>query len=228
LTVPALAPFMDAMRPAPGEPAPQRAASARSLLVERAAAALAHEAKNPLHNMALHLQLVSEKLPAEAGRPVERHLQAMRDGIAQVDALLKAFADLAAPVNLVPDLGQSLTRALLLFSFEARRKSVEIVRKGPAEVRVAAPGDAVLEIVCNAVLAGIALAREGRLTVAIEPDGPRVRLDVMAGSSIRRREESSPYLEAVHRLSSGAGAEPSIDVEGAGPARLSLSFAHTR
>jgi hypothetical protein len=152
----------------------------------------------------------------------------MRDGIAQVDALLKAFADLAAPTNLVPDLGQALTRALLLFSFEARRKSVEIARKGPAEVRVAAPGGPVLEIVCNAVLAGIALVREGRLTFAIEPDGPRIRLVVTADGGVPRREDALSYLEAIRRLSSGAAAEPSIDVEGAGPARLSLSFAHPR
>jgi len=204
------------------------AASGRSLLVERAASALAHEAKNPLHNMALHLQLVTEKLPGDAARGVERHLQAMRDGIAQVDALLKAFADLAAPANLVPDLGQALTRALLLFSFEARRKTVEIVRKGPSEVRVSAPGDIVLDVVCHAVLAGIALARDGRLTLAIEPDGGRVTLEVLADGKLPRREESLPHLEAVHRLSSEAGVEPSIDVEGAGPARLSLSFAHTR
>jgi C4-dicarboxylate-specific signal transduction histidine kinase len=216
------------VRSVSGESGSESATSGRSLLVGRAATALAHEAKNPLHNMALHLQLVSEKLPGDAARGVERHLQAMRDGIAQVDALLKAFADLAAPANLVPDLGQALTRALLLFSFEARRNSVEIVRKGPAEVRVTAPGDAVLDIVCNAVLGGIALAREGRLMVAIESDGPRIRLEVSASGSGPRREESLPYLEAVRRLSSGAGAEPSIDVEGAGPARLSLSFAHTR
>ncbi|TMB31281.1 MAG: HAMP domain-containing histidine kinase [Deltaproteobacteria bacterium] len=216
------------MRSASGGPGSESAASGCSLLVERAASALAHEAKNPLHNMALHLQLVSEKLPGDAARGVDRHLQAMRDGIAQVDALLKAFADLAAPANLVPDLGQALTRALLLFSFEARRKSVELTRKGPAEVRVAAPGEAVLEIVCNAVLAGIALAREGRLTLAIEPDGQRVRLEVIADGGVPRREETLPHLEAVRRLSSVAAAEPSIDVEGAGPARLSLSFAHTR
>jgi signal transduction histidine kinase len=228
LTVPALAPFMDAMRPAPGEPASPRAASARSLLIERAAAALAHEAKNPLHNMALHLQLVSEKLPAEAARPVERHLSAMRDGIGQVDALLKAFADLTSPAGVAGDLGQSLTRALLLFSYEARRKSVELERRGPAEVRVAAPGEVVFEIVCHALLAGIALGSEGRLTVAIEPAGSRIRLEVSADGGVPRREESAPYLEAVRRLSPEAGVEPSIDVEGAGPARLSLSFAHTR
>jgi C4-dicarboxylate-specific signal transduction histidine kinase len=164
------------MRAVLGEPVSQGTSSNRSLLVERAAAALPHEAKNPLHNMALHLQLVSEKLSGEAARGVERHLQAMRDGIAQVDSLLKAFADLAAPASLTPDVGQALTRALLLFSFEARRQSVELVRRGPAEARVSAPGDAVFEIVCNAVLLGITLAREGRLLLAVEPDGPRVRL----------------------------------------------------
>jgi len=204
------------------------AANGRSLLVERAASALAHEAKNPLHNMALHLQLVSEKLPGDAARGVERHLQAMRDGIAQVDSLLKAFADLAAPGNVVPDLGQALTRALLLFSFDARRKSVEIVRKGPSEVRVAAPGDMVLDVVCHAVLGGIALARDGRLTVAIASDGGRVTLEAIADGKLPRREESLAHLEAVRRLSAEAAAESSIDVEGAGPARLSLSFAHTR
>jgi C4-dicarboxylate-specific signal transduction histidine kinase len=215
------------MRAVEAQPSPDRA-DGRSLLVERAAAALAHEAKNPLHNMALHLQLVSEKLPGEAARGVERHLHAMRDGIAQVDALLKAFADLAAPATLVPDVGQSLTRALLLFSFEARRGSVEIVRRGPAEARVAAPGDVVFEIVCNAVLAGIALAREGRLTLAIEPAGKRVLLEVAVDGGAPRREEAAPHLEAVRRLSAGAAVEPSIDVEGGGPARLSLSFSHTR
>jgi C4-dicarboxylate-specific signal transduction histidine kinase len=216
------------VRSVSGESGSECATSGGSLLVERAATALAHEAKNPLHNMALHLQLVSEKLPGEAARGVERHLHAMRDGIAQVDSLLKAFADLAAPANLTPDVGEALTRALLLFAFEARRKSVELVRRGPAEARVAAAGDVVFEIVCNAVLSGIALACEGRLVLAVEPDGPRVRLEVSADGGGPRREESAPYLEAVRRLSSGAGVEASIDVEGAGPARLSLSFAHTR
>jgi hypothetical protein len=212
----------------PGSSGSEAAASLRSLLVERAASALAHEAKNPLHNMVLHLQLLAEKLPRDATSGVERHVQAMRDGIAQVDSLLKAFADLASPLNVTPDLGQSLTRALLLFSFDARRKSVELCRRGPAEARVAPPGDAVFDLVCHAVLAGISLAQEGRLVIGIEPDGPRVRLELRAEAGVPRREEAAPYLEAVRRLSSGAGAEPSIDAEGAGPPRLSLLFAHTR
>src|SRR5206468_1904372 len=92
------------MRAAEAQPSPHPL-DGRSLLVERAAAALAHEAKNPLHNMALHLQLVSEKLPREAAQAIERHLNAMRNGIAQVDTLLKAFADLVGPADPAADLG---------------------------------------------------------------------------------------------------------------------------
>src|ERR1700716_4385204 len=89
----------------------------RALLVERAAGALAHEAKNPLHNMVLHLQLVAEKLPPDAAEALERHIQAMREGIARVDALLRAFSELATPPHVAADLGHALTRALLLFAF---------------------------------------------------------------------------------------------------------------
>src|SRR5438067_11371820 len=79
----------------------------RALLLERAAAGLAHEGKNPLHTMALHLHLLADKLqkalPRESG--LDRHAQALRDGIGKVDALLRAFADLAAPGQVEPDLG---------------------------------------------------------------------------------------------------------------------------
>src|SRR5207237_5693794 len=51
------------VRSVSGEPGSESAAGGRSLLVERAASALAHAAKNPLHKLALHLQLVTEKRP---------------------------------------------------------------------------------------------------------------------------------------------------------------------
>src|SRR3954452_242694 len=86
---------------------PQRRAADRALLLERVAIGLAHEGKNPLHNMVLHLQLMSEKLGAPdriTGSPIDKHLPAMRDGIGRVDALLRAFGESASPPNLQPDL----------------------------------------------------------------------------------------------------------------------------
>src|SRR5207302_1814525 len=70
------------------EPRPGNADRAR--LLERVAVGLAHEGKNPLHNMVLHLQLMNEKLSTRApsgGSPIEKHLNALRDGIGRVDQL---------------------------------------------------------------------------------------------------------------------------------------------
>ncbi|HWE25450.1 MAG TPA: hypothetical protein VG496_16040, partial [Myxococcales bacterium] len=137
----------------------------RALLLERAAAALAHEGKNPLHNMVLHLQLLGERI-REGGRdgaPVDRHLQALRDGIARVDAVLKAFSDLASPDRLEPDVAAAVARAQLLFGFEARRGNVAVMQRGPASIPVHADPASLCELVCHAFLAAVALARDGAL-----------------------------------------------------------------
>src|SRR5438034_10766429 len=92
-------------RPA-GEDVQGRAAD-RAMLLERIAIGLAHEGKNPLHNMVLHLQLMAEKLaaPSVQGSPIEKHVAALRDGIGRVDHLLKAFGEFAAPEHLPADVG---------------------------------------------------------------------------------------------------------------------------
>src|SRR5207253_3041915 len=105
---------------------------------------LAHEGKNPLHTMALHLHLLTEKL-AKAGVAdiADRHLNALRDGISKVDALLRAFADLAIPAHLEPDFAAALERATLLFGYELRRGGGQLAEwKGPRSIRVDAPGPA--------------------------------------------------------------------------------------
>jgi C4-dicarboxylate-specific signal transduction histidine kinase len=202
----------------------------RALLLERAAAALAHEGKNPLHNMVLHVQLVGEKVREgeQGGTSVERHLQALRDGIARVDALLRAFSDLASPGHLEPDLGAAVSRAQLLFGSEARRGSVAVMQRGPASVPVKSDGEPLCDLVCHAFLAAVALARDGALHIELESDGPRARLELRAEGGAPRREEAAPHLEAVRRLALEAGAELSADLAPAAPARLSLSFAQPR
>src|SRR5207245_389536 len=167
------------------------AAPERALLLERAATALVHEGKNPLHNMVLHVQLLDEKVrdQGQGVAPFERHLQALRDGIGRVDSLLKAFSDLAAPWNLEPDLAAAVSRAQLLFGHEARRGSVEVVQRGPASVPVQAEAGMLCDLVCHAYLAGVALARDGTLRVSVDTDGPRARLELHAEGGAPRREE---------------------------------------
>ena len=202
----------------------------RALLLERAAGALAHEGKNPLHNMALHLQLLGEKVRegGHEGAPAERHLQALRDGIGRVDALLRAFSDLASPGHLAPDLGAAISRAQLLFGYEARRGSVAVMQRGPASVPVQADPAFLSDLVCHAFLAAVSLARDGALHISVGIDGPRTRLELHSEGGAPRRDEAAPHLEAVRRLASNAGAELSADLAPAASARLSISFAHPR
>jgi len=202
----------------------------RALLLERAAMALAHEGKNPLHNMVLHVQLLAEKMRdgEEDPTPAERHLQALRDGIGRIDVLLKAFSDLAAPNHLPADVGAAISRAQLLFGYEARRGSVSVMQRGPASVPVQADPAFLGDLVCHAFLAAVALARDGALHIVVANDGPRTRLEFRSEGGAPRRDEASPHLEAVRRLASEAGAELSADLAPAAPARLSLSFAQPR
>src|SRR5471030_1810775 len=109
----------------PGDDDVPARATDRALLLERVAAGLAHEGKNPLHNMVLHLQLMAEKLTS-AGVPVAKHLTALRDGIGKVDVLLKSFGEFASPEQVPPDLGAAVQRSARLFAYDARRASVAV------------------------------------------------------------------------------------------------------
>jgi signal transduction histidine kinase len=201
----------------------------RALLLQRAAAALAHEGKNPLNNMVLHLQLLGDRLrDREGGNSIDRHLQAVRDGIGRVDALLKAFSDLASPEHLAPDIAAGIARAQLLFASEARRGVVAVMLRGPASVPVDSDPAALCDLVCHAFLAAVALARDGALHIAVGAEGPRARLELRAEGGAPRRDEAAPHLEAVRRLAPEASAELSADLAPAAPARLSLSFTHPR
>jgi hypothetical protein len=200
----------------------------RALLLERAAAGLAHEGKNPLHTMALHLHLLADKLgklaPSESG--LSRHAQALRDGIGKVDALLRAFADLAAPGHAEPDVAAALGRALLIFGYEARRGGGQIAEpKGAKVARVEAPASAVADLVAHAVLAALTLARGGgTVTSEVRAGGSAVLLLLEAQGGVAIAEEAQPHLDAVRAIAGELRAELSIAAPAAGSARLSISL----
>src|SRR5437762_11789458 len=150
-----------------GEEPQRRGDADRARLLERVAIGLAHEAKNPLHNMVLHLQLMSEKLAS--GTPVEKHVSAMRDGIGRVDALLRSFGDFAAPRHLAPDLGAPVQRAFQLFIYEARRATVQLRTRAAPTLLVKSDSAWLGDLVAHALVAGIELARDGgQVDAAIE------------------------------------------------------------
>lgn len=206
-------------------------AADRARLIERVSVGLAHEGKNPLHNMMLHVQLMAEKIadPGRGGSPLERHLGSLRDGISKVDALLRAFGEFASTENLAPDLVAALARTLQLLGYEARRFNVEVSHTAPASLLVASDARLVNDLVGHLFVAAIELARDGgRVHVAVESQGPRARLELRAEGGLPRRHDAQPHLDAARRLAGAAAGELSIDTSAAAGARLSLSFVHSR
>jgi signal transduction histidine kinase len=203
----------------------QRAAD-RALLLSRLAVGLAHEGKNPLHNMVLHLQLMQEKIGTT---PVDKHLIAMRDGIGKVDQLLRAFGEFAVPDHLPPDLAAAANRAQLLFAYEARRAGVQTTVRAPQSLMVASDSRCLGDLVAHAHLACIALAHDGgRVSLTVEPRGAVISLEARAEDGVGTREQAQPHLEAARRLAADASCEFAVETPMQGGARLSLSFLHPR
>jgi len=218
--------------PRPAGEDPQRFAADRALLLERVAIGLAHEGKNPLHNMVLHLQLMSEKLNAPervSGSPLEKHLTSLRDGIGRVDALLRAFGEFASPRNLPTDLAAAVRRAIQLFAYDARRATVHVAQQGPSALVVTSDTNYLGDLVAHTYVACIEHARDGgRVNFALELSGAAAVLEVRADGGLGNREQAGPFLDAARRLAPEAGCELSIDTPTAGGARLSLSFLYPR
>jgi nitrogen fixation/metabolism regulation signal transduction histidine kinase len=213
--------------PRPSAEDAERLAADRARLLERVAIGLAHEGKNPLHNMVLHLQLLTEKLAA--GSPVDKHLSAMRDGIGRVDALLRSFGDFAAPQHLPPDLGAAVQRAFQLFVYEARRATVQLRNRAPGTLVVKSDSAWLGDLVAHGLVACIEQARDGgQVEAAIETRGAVAVLELRAEGGVGNREQAVPHLDAARRLAPEAACELSIDTPPAGGARLSLSFLHPR
>jgi hypothetical protein len=205
----------------------QSRAADRALLLERIAIGLAHEGKNPLHNMVLHLQLMAEKL-SSGGAQVDKHLAALREGIGRVDGLLKSFGEFAAPEHLPPDLGAAALRAAQLFAYEARRASVQMEVIGPESLHVRSDGRWLGDLVAHSVAAAIILARDGALKIEVLPQGAAATLALRCEGGLGEREQALRHLDAARRLAADAACELSVETPPAGGARLSLHFLHAR
>ncbi|MGZ6124032.1 MAG: hypothetical protein ACXWLR_03675 [Myxococcales bacterium] len=223
-------PIQRITRPAQ-EQQPGRSAD-RARLLERIAVGLAHEGKNPLHNMVLHLQLLSEKLASpgrQGGSPIEKHLGAMREGISRVDDLLWAFGEFAAPGHLPPDVAAAVRRAVQLFAYDVRRAAVKVSQRGPATLLVDSTTAILGDLVAHAFLASLELARDGgTVDLQLEPRPAAVVLSLRAEGGLGNREQAQPHLDAIRTLAPEAACELSIETPGAGGAWLSLSFLHPR
>jgi signal transduction histidine kinase len=155
------------------------------------AAALAHDVKNPLNTMALHLALLGAKLDETGSDACRQHLEALGEQIGRVNAIVRRFVEVLNPpmTEGKVDLNALAGNAATLLAAEARRRKVELsCEADTAPVPVAAaPGEVVQlgSAVLGTLFEGLRGARQGgRVEVAVEPEGGDGVLRV--GSSVLR------------------------------------------
>ncbi|MFP2929029.1 histidine kinase dimerization/phospho-acceptor domain-containing protein [Pyxidicoccus sp. 3LG] len=147
---------------------------------------LLHDVRNPLNALAIHLEVLSEKLKAETGQvppSQEKNLKAMRDQIQRVDGILRLFSDFVVHRGGAPgeaDLSDTTTRALGVLSHEGRKRRVQVQVGVEAGVMVRLQDTSELGFFLVQVLLRAFRRAEGggAVRVVVRTDGPAAVLEV--------------------------------------------------
>ena len=173
---------MDAMlKEALGRDAAELAAEERQRLLSRLLSQLAHEIRNPLSSLDVHVQLLEEdllRLAPPVSPEITGRLEIIRSELQRLDGIVRQFLSLAspAPVNLQPlavaDVVQHVTRLLGPAAAE-RAIALEVsLPEGLPALRADAGQlkQALVNLVLNAIQA---IGQRGRVAVTARRDESR-------------------------------------------------------
>ncbi|PTX94585.1 ATP-binding protein [Opitutus sp. ER46] len=165
------------MEPLPVTPMPQDAAKAvqeKQLLLSRLLARLAHEIRNPLSSLDIHVQLLEEDVahtPPEVRARSAARFRIIHTEIERLNNLVKQFLSLAGrtAVNRQPVQVAAVTdHVCALLRPEAAAHGIEIALELPEALPpIVADPDQLTQALVNLVLNAVqAVGREGRVLVA--------------------------------------------------------------
>ncbi len=162
--------------------------SSRLAAINRLTGGVAHEIKNPLNSMALHLEVLRARV---AGSPeVDREVEVLGGEIARLDRVVKTFLDFARPVELHMsriDLVPLLEQVVALVLPQARQQNVAVeFIPPPATAFLRADADLIKQAILNVVVNGLeAMPTGGRLLL---------RLDTTAEEFVIRVTDQGPGI----------------------------------
>jgi len=166
-----------------GQPAPPSTLEEKRQLLSRLLGRLAHEIRNPLSSLAIHVQLLEEDLQQtapQARAKLASRLDIIRGELQRLDTIMKQLLRLAGPsaLELAPvDLGKVIGHVRDVLQPEAAARDIELVVSLPADLPpVAADADQLIQAILNLVLNGIqAVERQGRVELTVQvADGQAV------------------------------------------------------
>ena len=154
---------------------------------------VAHEVKNPINAIVVHLEILRNKLQ-QVEPDTKRHMDVIGNEIRRLDRVVQMLVDFTRPVELRladTDLRRLVEDVVLLASPDAERHGVHIDRELPAEpVMVKIDADLVKQALLNVALNGIqAMPDGGRLTLVaartangaqltVHDEGPGIAADI--------------------------------------------------
>ena len=151
--------------------------------LQHLAAAMAHEVRNPLNSMAIHVELLEGRLRKEgAGAELLKSLTVLADEIERVDKILESYLTYAGPTEAArtPVAPRSLVESVVArLSDEAKARNVTVTTRVEAEgawtVDAEALADAIAAVGENAVAASPA---GGEVVIAARTDGDTDQAEV--------------------------------------------------
>ncbi|HEX8802172.1 MAG TPA: ATP-binding protein, partial [Terriglobales bacterium] len=167
--------------------------SRRLAAIGRLTQGVAHEVKNPINAIVVHLELLREKI-REVDPTTSRHMDIIGSEIHRLDRVVQTLVNFNRPVELRLtsfDLRRLVEEVAMLAGPEAALQGVEVqTRITPTSLPIKADSDLVKQALLNVVLNGVqAMEHGGKLTIAA------------------RREDSTALIE-VH--DQGTGIAPDI------------------
>lgn len=156
--------------------------SRRLAAIGRLTSGVAHEVKNPINAIVVHLEVLRQKLH-EIDPDARRHMDVIGSEIRRLDRVVQTLVDFTRPVELRLsdlDMRRLVDDVALLASPEAERHNVHILRESsPEPLPVRIDADLVKQAVLNIVINGVqAMTEGGNLHITTRRDGEGVLIAV--------------------------------------------------
>jgi signal transduction histidine kinase len=135
--------------------------------LNRITAGVAHEVKNPLHAMVLHLELLGAKL--DAGLDPKPHVDILMSEVSRLKRVVQTFLDFTRPVELKLHQVDAnvLAREVIMLAADARAQGIDLdERYGGGPLVIKADSDLLKQAILNIIINGCqVMPQGGRLTI---------------------------------------------------------------
>ncbi len=143
--------------------------SRRLAAIGRLTSGVAHEVKNPINAIVIHLEILRERI-LQLDPETRRHMDIINSEIHRLDRVVKTLVDFSRPVELKLtklDLRSLASEVVSLSGLEARSHKVEIVQEmGTQPLPVRVDTDLMKQAILNVIINGVqAMPEGGTLTV---------------------------------------------------------------